>query len=50
MDYQFLFKSGSDARDRYDDGALFYMALSSIALVLVTTSDCGPAVPFLAPL
>ena len=23
-EYQFLFKSGSDARDRYDDGALFY--------------------------
>lgn len=24
MEYQFLFKSGSDARDRYDDGAIFY--------------------------
>lgn len=24
MEYQFLFKSGSDARDRYDDGAFFY--------------------------
>lgn len=23
-EYQFLFKSGSDARDRYDDGAFFY--------------------------
>ncbi len=23
-EYQFLFESGSDARDRYDDGALFY--------------------------
>lgn len=23
-EYQFLFKSGSDARDRYDDGAIFY--------------------------
>lgn len=24
MEYQFLFKSGSDARDRYDNGAIFY--------------------------
>jgi len=24
VEYQFLFKSGSDARDRYDDGAFFY--------------------------
>ena len=24
MEYQFLFKSGSDARDSYDDGAIFY--------------------------
>ncbi|HDZ56202.1 MAG TPA: hypothetical protein ENI17_09925 [Pseudomonas xinjiangensis] len=24
MEYQFLFKSGSDAQDRYDDGAIFY--------------------------
>lgn len=24
VEYQFLFESGSEARDRYDDGALFY--------------------------
>jgi len=24
VEYQFLFRSGRDARDRYDDGALFY--------------------------